>query len=108
MEPFRLYQNEGAGKHAYPYFIIIQHSVANTLRHGLVVPVVDRTLLPGTPSSAKICPPVEIAGRAYMAMTPVMAGEPTKEAGGEVVDFAHSRQPLRDAVDFFCLMATDP
>lgn len=100
MEPFRLYQNEGAGKHAYPYFIIIQHPVANTLRHVLVVPVVDRTLLPGTPLSAKICPPVEIAGRAYVAMTPVMAGVPTKEAGGEVVDFAHYRQPLRDAVDF--------
>lgn len=53
MEPFRLYQNEGAGKHAYPYFIIIQRLVANTLRHVLVVPVVDRTLLPGTPLSAK-------------------------------------------------------
>lgn len=35
-----------------------------------------------------------------MAMTPVMAGVPIKEAGGEVVDFAHYRQPLRDAVDF--------
>ena len=35
-----------------------------------------------------------------MAMTPVMAGVPTKEAGGEVADFAHYRQPLRDAVDF--------
>ncbi|WP_029593186.1 CcdB family protein [Franconibacter pulveris] len=100
MEQFRVYQNKGAGKQAYPYFINIQHPVANTLRHVLVVPVVDSRLLPAKPLSAKICPVVEIAGRAYVAMTPMMAGVPTKEVGGEVADFTHYRQPLRDAVDF--------
>ncbi|HCW96195.1 MAG TPA: taxon MazF [Pseudomonas sp.] len=100
MKQFCVYTNQGAGRQIYPYLINIQHSVASALQHVLVVPLIDQSLLSGKPLSAKICPGVEISGRAYVAITPMMAGTKMKEIGEEVADVKQYQQPLRDAVDF--------
>ncbi|MDR0806599.1 MAG: CcdB family protein [Enterobacteriaceae bacterium] len=99
MEQFYAYQNNGTGKRIYPYLINMQHSVADVLKHVLVIPVIDFESFGATPP-AKVCPIIDIAGRSYVAMTHMMAGIPIKELGKPVEDLTAYRDKLCGAVDF--------
>ncbi|WP_312775203.1 CcdB family protein [Atlantibacter hermannii] len=88
------------GKAVYPFFIAMQHPVANVLKHVLVIPVIELARLNAASPPAKICPIVTILGQQYIAMTHMMAGLPVKEVGDAVADLSLYRPVLRDAVEF--------
>ena len=100
MEQFCAYQNKGQGKGAYPYLVNFQHPVASVLKHVLVAPAIELAQLSGSKPPAKICPVVDIAGKAHVVMTHMMAGLPAKEVGERIADLTHERTALRDALDF--------
>ncbi|RAU33216.1 CcdB family protein [Enterobacter sp. ECC-175] len=100
MEQFFAYANEGNGKKAYPWLINMQHSVANVMKHVLVAPAVELSLLGGIQPPAKVCPVVEIAGQPCVVMMHMLTGIPSKELGERVADLTDNSASLRDALDF--------
>ena len=100
MEQYFAYENEGNGRKAYPWLINMQHPVANVMKHVLVAPAVELSLLGGIRPPAKVCPVVEIAGKPCVVMMHMMAGISPKELGERVADLTQNRASLRDALDF--------
>lgn len=100
MEQFHAYENRGNGKRVYPILITLQHSVANVLKHVLVAPAIELSSLEGVAPPEKICPVVEINGKAYIVMMHLMAGISVKEVGDRIADLTLSRGALTGAIDF--------
>ncbi|MFH7803106.1 CcdB family protein [Enterobacter cloacae] len=100
MEQYFAYENEGNGRKAYPWLINMQHPVANAMKHVLVAPAVELSLLGGIRPPAKVCPDVEIAGKPCVVMMHMLSGISSKELGERVADLTDNSASLRDALDF--------
>ena len=78
----------------------MQHPIANVMKHVLVAPAVELSLLGGIRPPAKVCPVVEIAGKPCVVMMHMLSGISSKELGERVADLTDNSASLRDALDF--------
>lgn len=100
MGQFKAYENPNkASSKTYPYLLDIQSNLLDDLRTTVVIPL-SPTSLSGKAAITKLCPILEIEGKAFIALTQQIAGIDRKSLGKEVCDLSHYRSEIISALDF--------
>lgn len=100
MHQFTVYKNKNQNtKTRIPYLLDVQSNLLSDLDTRVVIPLFALTALKGKILTT-LTPTFEIEGRAYVLMTPQLAGISRKELGPEVTDFSVHRDAIIAALDF--------
>jgi toxin CcdB len=99
MEQYAVYENEGAGKKAYPYLLNIHHPFADKFSYTLMIPLIPLDRLQSLPP-ANLCPIITIETRQYVVMTHMMGGVSPREVGQCARQLDAEIYEIRDAFDF--------
>jgi toxin CcdB len=95
---YTVYRNTSNSKE-YPYLLDVQSDIIDILNTRLVIPLFLRSEFRGN-YPMRICPLLDIEGAEYLVMTHEMASVRLSLLGAEVVNVAHHRKSIRDAIDF--------
>jgi toxin CcdB len=99
MAQFRIYANANElTKAEFPYLVDVQSDLLSELATRMVIPLVASSS-PKYKVMTKLTPTMEITGRKYMAITPLMAGVPRSALGNEIADIAARRVDIIAALD---------
>jgi toxin CcdB len=100
MPQFTVYKNKNASTKArIPYLLDVQSDLLSDLDTRVVIPLYTPTALKGK-ALATLTPTVEVEDKAYVLMTPQLAGISIKELGSEVADLTAHRDSIVAALDF--------
>ncbi len=99
MAQFRIYANSNEGTKAeFPYLLEVQSELLSDLATRMVIPIVTFSN-PKYRAMTKLTPAIEIKGRKYLAITPLMAGVPRSALGNEIADLSRTQGDIIAAVD---------
>lgn len=100
MPQFTVYKNKNSGTKArIPYLLDVQSNLLSDLDTRIVIPLYMPTALKGK-TLTTLTPTVAVEDKAYVLMTPQLAGISIKELGAEVADLAAHRDCIVAALDF--------
>lgn len=100
MHQFTVYKNKNQNtKTRIPYLLDVQSNLLSDLDTRVVIPLFSSTALKGK-TLTTLTPTFEIEAKAYVLMTPQLAGISKKELGSEVTDFSVHRDAIIAALDF--------
>lgn len=101
MAQFDVHRNKGALKDAIPFVVIVQSSLFDGYKRRMVVPLVRRTALPTTASSAgsRMNPEFLIEGIAVVLHPLDMVSVAIDQLGAHVTSLAENGQAIADALD---------
>lgn len=99
MEQYAVYENEGAGKKAYPYLLNIHHPFADKFSHTLMIPLIPLDRLQALPPT-NLCPIITIDIRQYVVLTHMMGGVSPREVGEYVRQLDAEIYGIKNAFDF--------
>jgi toxin CcdB len=89
-------------KSALPYLLDVQSSLISELGTRVVVPLCPARAMKGGVITT-LMPTLEIDGKAFVMMTPQMAGVPKRILGPVVADMNPMRDEIMAAIDFLLL-----
>lgn len=95
---YHVYHNKGNSQ-IYPLLLDVQSDIIDALDTRMVIPLVllatyDEKL------PTRLCPVLAIDGKEYLAMTRDMAAISLAGLGSEMANVSHSKQAIKDAIDF--------
>lgn len=95
---YTVYRNTSNSKE-YPYLLDVQSDIIDALNTRLVIPLFPLSAFRGK-QPQRLCPVLEIEDAEYLVMTHEMASVRQSLLGAEVVNVAHHRKAIKDAIDF--------
>lgn len=99
MAQFDIYENiEPESKAIIPFLLDVQHDLHSNLATRTVIPLVATGSR--QEAIAKLCPVINILGRAVVVSTPEIAGYPVRDLGDKVTSAAEHRSEILAAIDF--------
>ncbi len=99
MSQFSIHANSNADtKSDFPYLLDIQSSLLSDLDSRTVIPLALSSNPKYMPIS-KLTPIVEVKGRKYTVLTPLLAGIPKKILGPEIADLSSLGGDIISAID---------
>lgn len=99
MQQFTVYENRNpASKARYPYLLNVQSDLIEQTETRVAVPLFavgrGRSL-----AMTSLTPVLDVAGRKYLLLTPLLAGVDTGRLGKPVADLSHERAKILAALD---------
>ncbi len=99
MGQFCIHRNTNpANKAEVPYLLDMQHSLLSHIETRVVIPLYPNIALKRK-DLLRLTPNVEVAGKAYLVMTPQLAGIPARYIGAQVASMANRRDEIISALD---------
>jgi toxin CcdB len=100
MSQFAVYRNKNAQTRArFPFLLDIQSELLDPLATRVVVPLAPASS-PRARSMETLMPTISVEGKAYVMVTPQLAGVSARELGPVAADASADRLKIVAAVDF--------
>ncbi|MEI6388776.1 MAG: CcdB family protein [Spirochaetota bacterium] len=99
MAQFRIHANTNSDTKAeFPFLLDVQSDLLSDLETRMVIPLASHSN-PKYKSISQLTPLIEVKGKKYLALTPLMAGISKRVLGPEAADASKLRHDLIGAVD---------
>jgi toxin CcdB len=97
---FALHRNRNAATRVrFPFLLDVQTDLLEDLGTRVVIPLTPATAASKRGAMQTLTPICTVEGKAYVLLTPQLAGVSTKELGPSVGDLSHERQTILAALD---------
>jgi toxin CcdB len=100
MPQFAIHRNRNvATKARFPFLLDVQTELLEDLSTRVVIPLTPATVATKRGAMQTLTPVCTVEGKAYLLLTPQLAGVSRKELGPPIGDLTHDRQTIVAALD---------